>query len=132
MRALLSVALCLLGLASKVAHASPANAIPPAAIITPAPALHKRFDNDFVGYVLFDDGDSMFTKSEEPRFRPIRLTPVLASILTCKAGYTYTYDFGYAGCVSSLGDLGTACSGSTMIFTGGDTLEWSGINPKYL
>jgi hypothetical protein len=41
----------------KAAQGSPASHAP---LITPAPVLHKRFfDSDFVGYVLFSDGDSM-------------------------------------------------------------------------
>ncbi|KAF2678833.1 hypothetical protein K458DRAFT_490928 [Lentithecium fluviatile CBS 122367] len=80
-----------------LARASPAGTIPPASMITPAPALHKRFASDFVGYVLFDDGDT--------------------SILECKAGYTYTYTDGYADCVDSPGNLGTYCAGDTIYYT---------------
>jgi hypothetical protein len=101
MREILSVAMAI-GLI-KAAQGSPASHAP---LITPAPVLHKRFfDSDFVGYVLFSDGDSMCIFS---RLYDVKLIHVPS----------------YAGCVESLGDLGTRCDGSTKIFTGGDTLEW--------
>jgi hypothetical protein len=76
MRALPVLAIQFLGFASKAAQASGANVIPPPATITPAPALHKRFDNDFVGYVLFDDGDSESTTNDEPCSKDSNLTHI--------------------------------------------------------
>ncbi|KAF2472305.1 uncharacterized protein BDR25DRAFT_313454 [Lindgomyces ingoldianus] len=105
MRALLFLAIYGACFSPKRAYASPGTTTPPASLITPAPVLHGRFARDFVGYVLFLDGDT--------------------SVRTCNTGYTYTYTNGYAGCVRSLGDLGTECDGSTVIFTYGHTSECS-------
>jgi hypothetical protein len=129
MREIISIAAAV-GLICKAAYGSPASGAPPAAVITPAPVLHKRFDSNFVGYVLFDDGDSECTRLFEwlCKYDPA-LTYLPASVLTCRSDYTYTYTDGYGGCVESLGDLGTSCVGNTKVFTGGDTLEWSVSGP---
>ncbi|KAF2109785.1 hypothetical protein BDV96DRAFT_604656 [Lophiotrema nucula] len=93
----LGLAIARLAVGSPVADANPA-------LITPGPALHRRdYAPDFVGYALWDDGNT--------------------DTYTCGEPFTYTYESGYAGCCSTSTDctLSRYCFGSTLVFEGGSS-----------